>query len=142
MALTGHKGNVSCVKWGGAGWIYSASHDRTVKVWDATKGTLVHTLTSHAHWVNHLALSTDFVLRTGYYDHKGRKEAPETVETKRKKAQERYDAVIAGAGGIERLVSGPWTSRPFSARMISGDATIVVDVPTTLLDCLSCGNSC
>jgi ribosome assembly protein 4 len=28
-------------------------------------------LDGHAHWVNHLALSTDFVLRTGPYDHTG-----------------------------------------------------------------------
>lgn len=105
MALTGHKGCVSCVKWGGAGWIYSASHDRSVKVWDASKGTLVHTLNAHAHWVNHLALSTDFVLRTGYYDHKGKKEVPETVEGKRRKARERYEAAVTPAGGIERLVT-------------------------------------
>ena len=104
MALTGHKDCVSCVKWGGAGWIYSASRDRTVKVWDAAKGTLVHTLNTHAHWVNHLALSTDFVLRTGYFDYKGRKETPETVEGRRQKAKERYDAAIAGSG-VERLVT-------------------------------------
>lgn len=105
MALTGHKGSVSCIKWGGTGYIYSASHDRTVKVWDSKNGTLAHTLSSHAHKVNHLALSTDFVLRTGYFDHKGKKEAPDTVEGKRLKAQQRYDAATAGAGGVERLVT-------------------------------------
>jgi ribosome assembly protein 4 len=105
MALTGHKGSVSCVRWGGQGWIYSASHDRTVKVWNATTGSLVHTLASHAHWVNHLALSTDFVLRTAYFDHKGRKEVPDSVEGKRRKAQERYNAAVSPAGGLERLVT-------------------------------------
>ncbi|EME39335.1 hypothetical protein DOTSEDRAFT_56755 [Dothistroma septosporum NZE10] len=105
MALTGHKDCVTCVKWGGAGYIYTASRDRTVKVWDAVKGTLVHNLNAHAHWVNHLALSTDFVLRTGYFDHKGRKEAPGTVEEKRKKAKQRYDTALTTSGGTERLVS-------------------------------------
>ncbi|KAF1824358.1 WD40 repeat-like protein [Dissoconium aciculare CBS 342.82] len=107
MALTGHKECVTCVKWGGSGWIYSSSRDRTVKVWDAVKGTLVHNLTAHAHWVNHLALSTDFVLRTGYFDHKGKKEAPSTIEEKRAKALQRYQTALAssGGGGIERLVS-------------------------------------
>lgn len=105
MALTGHKGTVSCVKWGGTRWIYSASHDRSVKVWDSKTGTLVHTLNAHAHWVNHLALSTDFVLRTGYYDYKGKSTVPETTDGKRKKAKERYDAATGGAGGIERLVT-------------------------------------
>ena len=107
LALTGHKACVSCVKWGGAGegTIYSSSHDRTIKIWDAQKGTLVHTLTAHAHWVNHLALSTDHVLRTGFFDHKGRKEAPDTVEEKRVKARQRYNEATAIAGGIERLVT-------------------------------------
>ena len=105
MALTGHKGSVSCVKWGGAGHIYSASQDRTVKIWTADKGTLLHTLSAHAHWVNHLALSTDSVLRTGYFDHDGRKAAPDTTEEKRAKALERYKAATASAGGFERLVT-------------------------------------
>jgi ribosome assembly protein 4 len=105
MALTGHKECVTCVKWGGAGRIYSASRDRTVKVWDAVKGTLIHNLTSHAHWVNHLALSTDFVLRTGFFDHKGRSEAPTSSADRKKKAQARYDAVISSTGGHERLIT-------------------------------------
>ena len=52
-------------------FIYTASHDKTIKLWDSIKGTLISTLTAHAHWVNHLALSTDFVLRTAYHDHTG-----------------------------------------------------------------------
>jgi ribosome assembly protein 4 len=32
MVLSGHKGSVSCVKWGGTGLIYTGSHDKTVKV--------------------------------------------------------------------------------------------------------------
>ena len=106
LALTGHKGNVSCVKWGGAGQIYTASHDRTVKIWNATTGSMIHDLKSHAHWVNHLALSTDFVLRTGFFDHKGSKATPETVDAKRRKAQERFDACTATSGGHERLITG------------------------------------
>ncbi|KXS95756.1 hypothetical protein AC579_7055 [Pseudocercospora musae] len=105
MALTGHKGDVTCVKWGGSGWIYSSSRDRTVKIWDAVKGTLVHNLTSHAHWVNHIALSTDFVLRTGYFDHTGTKGTPGPVEGKRKKAKQRYDSALTTSGGTERLVT-------------------------------------
>lgn len=33
--LTGHTKSVTCVKWGGNGLIYSASQDRTIKVWRA-----------------------------------------------------------------------------------------------------------
>ena len=67
--------------------LYSGSSDRTVKVWDAdgvlshlcttpgiivdvySQGKLLYTLKDHAHWVTTLALNTDFVLRTGPYDH-------------------------------------------------------------------------
>ncbi|CVK99421.1 putative WD40-repeat (notchless) [Fusarium sp. NRRL 25303] len=101
--LSGHKSSVSCVRWGGEGLVYSASHDKTVRVWNAEKGTLVHTLSSHVHWVNHLALSTDFVLRTGFYDHTP---VPDTEEGKRSKAKERFEKAAKFQGRIaERVVT-------------------------------------
>jgi ribosome assembly protein 4 len=36
------------------------------------KGILIRTLEGHSHWVNTLALNTDYVLRTGAYDHTGK----------------------------------------------------------------------
>ncbi len=107
--FSGHKGSVTCVRWGaagdtGMGLIYSSSHDRTIKCWDPKKGTLIHNMTSHAHWVNNLALSTDAVLRTAYFDHT--KNVPETDEGKKAKAKERYEKVAKVQGKIaERLVS-------------------------------------
>ncbi|KFY04490.1 hypothetical protein O988_00756 [Pseudogymnoascus sp. VKM F-3808] len=104
MVFSGHKGSVSCVKWGGTGFIYSASHDKTIKVWNVNDGTLAHTLSSHAHWVNHLALSTDFVLRTAYHDHTGK--IPETQEGKVAAAKERFTKAATIQGEVvERLVS-------------------------------------
>ncbi|EON65046.1 hypothetical protein W97_04281 [Coniosporium apollinis CBS 100218] len=104
IVLSGHKGSVSCVKWGGTGLIYTASHDKTVKVWDAASGTLKHTLTAHAHWVNYLALSTDFPLRTAFFDHTST--VPTTREEKLAKAKERFSAAATVGGKIvERLVT-------------------------------------
>ena len=37
------------------------------------QGRPIHTLKDHAHWVTTLALNTDFVLRTGPFDHTGTK---------------------------------------------------------------------
>jgi len=92
------------VRWGGTGNIYTASHDKTVKVWDASKGTLIHTLSSHAHWVNHLALSTEFVLRTAYHDHTNH--IPTTKEGKIAKARERFEkAATINNRIVERLVT-------------------------------------
>ena len=102
--LSGHLASISCVKWGGTGRIYTASRDKTVKVWEADKHTLIHTLAAHSHWVNHLALSTDFVLRTAYHDHTGT--IPATDAAKVKKAKERFDkAALIENKTVERLVT-------------------------------------
>lgn len=102
--VLGHADSVSCVLWGGTGCIYTSSHDRTVKIWDAATGTLLTSLTSHTHWVNRLALSTEFALRTAFYDHT--KTVPATDADKRAKATERFEAAARIDGKFkERLVS-------------------------------------
>ncbi|XP_012581522.1 PREDICTED: notchless protein homolog 1 [Condylura cristata] len=58
--LTGHTQSVTCLLWGGDGLLYSASQDRTIKVWRAHDGVLCRTLQGHGHWVNTMALSTDY----------------------------------------------------------------------------------
>ncbi len=104
LVLSGHEACVTCVKWGGTGFIYTGSRDKTIKIWNAKDGTLAHSLKAHAHWVNHLALSTDFVIRTAYYDHTG--QIPGSEEGKVAKAKERFlkAATIQGEV-VERLVS-------------------------------------
>ncbi|XP_076245674.1 notchless protein homolog 1 isoform X2 [Calliopsis andreniformis] len=94
----GHTKSVTCVKWGGNGLIYSASQDRTIKVWRAEDGILCRTLEGHAHWVNTLALNVDYVLRTGpFHLGKNANENQNSVEQARKQ----YESV-----GEEILVSG------------------------------------
>lgn len=63
--LSGHSAAVTAVRWGGAGVLFTSSKDRTIKMWRADDGVLCRTMTGHAHWVNNLALNTDYVLRTG-----------------------------------------------------------------------------
>lgn len=70
FSLSGHSGPVEAVRWGGAGLVYTASRDRTVlvfKVGDGpdARGEVVRRLSGHSHRVNALALSSDFVCRTG-----------------------------------------------------------------------------
>lgn len=57
-----HKSCVTKVIWGGQGCLYSSSEDKTIKVW-STEGLLIRELNGHGHWVNTLAVNTDFVLR-------------------------------------------------------------------------------
>ena len=71
--LSGHTASVTSVRWGGSGLLYTASQDRTIKVWRAADGSLCRTLQGHGHWVNVLALNTDYVIRTGAFDPKDAK---------------------------------------------------------------------
>ncbi|KAG9299423.1 hypothetical protein G9A89_009375 [Geosiphon pyriformis] len=101
FSLAQHTAAVTCVKWGGDGLLYSSSQDKSIKVWDGL-GKLVKTLSGHAHWVNTMALSTDFLLRTGAIDHTGKTPKDEIEATNW--ALARYQA---GRGNkTERLVSG------------------------------------
>ncbi|RYQ81662.1 hypothetical protein Ahy_B10g100289 [Arachis hypogaea] len=64
----------------------SVSHPRptpdcTIKVWETTQGKLIRELKGHGHWVNSLALSTEYVLRTGAFDHTGKQySSPEEMK--------------------------------------------------------------
>uniref|UniRef100_A0AC35TVF6 WD_REPEATS_REGION domain-containing protein n=1 Tax=Rhabditophanes sp. KR3021 TaxID=114890 RepID=A0AC35TVF6_9BILA len=101
--LSGHAACVTCVKWGGEGLIYSSSQDRTVKVWRAEDGVMCRNLTGHAHWVNTLALNTDYALRTGAFDLKNGCNQVNEADVQ-VNALKRYNA----AKGLdhEKLVSG------------------------------------
>ena len=103
LTLSAHKGTASCVRWGGAGTIYSCGHDKAVRLWDANTGACLKTLGSHSHWVNHLSLSTQSALRTGYYDPR---EPVPSEEGKRELAKRRFEKAARRGGVIdERFVS-------------------------------------
>ncbi len=96
--LSGHTGSVTCVRWGGNGWLYSSSYDTTIKVWNTQSGTLLHTLKGHAARINHLALSTDHILRTCYDPMTSKVMTPTEM-------RQRFLKTVAESGGAERLVS-------------------------------------
>jgi ribosome assembly protein 4 len=122
--LTGHTDMVTKVIWGGEDLVYSASRDTLIKCWNVKKGKLARDLKGHGHWVNTLALSTDYVLRTACFDHT-QKEFTNKTEMKAY-ALERYNKARSESGH-ERLVSGsddytlflwePYTSKKPLARM-------------------------
>uniref|UniRef100_A0A8C3UPR1 Notchless protein homolog 1 n=1 Tax=Catharus ustulatus TaxID=91951 RepID=A0A8C3UPR1_CATUS len=106
--LTSHTQSVTCVKWGGDGLLYSSSQDRTIKVWRSQDGVLCRTLQGHAHWVNTMALSTDYVLRTGAFEPAEATINPQDVRGSlselKDRALQRYNQVRGQEP--ERLVSG------------------------------------
>ena len=70
-SLSSHTAAIRDLKWGGVGLIYTASQDRTIKVWEASSGKLIRNLEGHAHWVNNISLNTEAALRLGPYNHRG-----------------------------------------------------------------------
>eukprot|EP00607_Mallomonas_marina_P009294 CAMPEP_0182418556 /NCGR_PEP_ID=MMETSP1167-20130531/2958_1 /TAXON_ID=2988 /ORGANISM="Mallomonas Sp, Strain CCMP3275" /LENGTH=396 /DNA_ID=CAMNT_0024592817 /DNA_START=359 /DNA_END=1549 /DNA_ORIENTATION=- len=125
--ICGHMDSVECVKWGGTGLIYTASRDRTIKVWDIdghgrSQQKLVRTLSGHGHRINSLALNCDYVLRTGAYQ-LGEDVPSSDIEMKQK-ALERYRRVVGCAGEGEREGEG---ERLVSA---SDDFTLFMWQPT------------
>ncbi|KAI0796167.1 WD-repeat protein [Abortiporus biennis] len=128
-ALGGHTASVNVVRWGGGGLdgkgvLYTASSDRTIRVWDSNGGRLLHTLKDHAHWVTTLTLNTDFILRTGPFDHIGKK--PKDDAEAQKLALARYNKLVSANGEV--LISGSddhtlflWSL--FPSRTATGDAS-------------------
>eukprot|EP00331_Platyophrya_macrostoma_P031703 CAMPEP_0176458216 /NCGR_PEP_ID=MMETSP0127-20121128/32451_1 /TAXON_ID=938130 /ORGANISM="Platyophrya macrostoma, Strain WH" /LENGTH=493 /DNA_ID=CAMNT_0017848723 /DNA_START=18 /DNA_END=1499 /DNA_ORIENTATION=- len=100
-SMSGHGSCVTKVIWGGQGLVYTSSEDRTIKVWD-DEGCLLRSLGGHGHWVNTIALSTEYALRTGCFDEKD--ETFTSDEKMQERALERYNQ-LKGSGD-ERLVSG------------------------------------
>ena len=108
-SLSGHTASVTCLLWGGNDHLYSGSQDRTVRVWSATDGRLLNVLEGHGHWVNSLALSTGYVLRTGAYNPSERRvqrdDESKSTTSDVEKALQRYRKACASTQGRERLVS-------------------------------------
>ncbi|VDL19368.1 unnamed protein product [Hymenolepis diminuta] len=148
--LSGHEKPVTCLRWGGTDLIYSSSQDRTIRVWRSTDGVLCRRLDMHGHWINSLALSVDYVLRTGPFDPadavfvkpvipstaQGEEKSESSGELMRLRAKELYDKVKGS--GPERLVAGSddntlslWTpessKNPICPRM-TGHQGVVNDV--------------
>ena len=78
--------------------------DRSIKVWRADDGVLCRTLQGHGHWVNTMALSVDYVLRTGCFDAMNQFKVPDSDEEAQRIALRRY--TDATGGRPELLVSG------------------------------------
>lgn len=68
ITMAGHLKVVSCIVWSGSDLIISASNDTIINVWDAMTGSCLQQFKQHAHWVNYLSLSSEWVLKTSFWD--------------------------------------------------------------------------
>ena len=136
--MSGHRLAVTSVVWGGGGGgggesggegsdggrIFSASRDGTIRVWCPTDYTLVTELKGHGHWVNALALSTGYALRTGAFDHEG-KSGGEGGGAERERALARYHAA-RGASASSSCSSSSPSLRPEVLASASDDFTVIL----------------
>ncbi|CAE7099100.1 unnamed protein product [Rhizoctonia solani] len=99
-ALKGHSKWVTSLSWEPAH--INPTNPRLASSSKDGTGRLLHTLKDHAHWVTTLALNTDFVLRTGPYDHTGKASASD--EEVKSRAQKRYSEVTSNTP--ELMISG------------------------------------
>ncbi len=60
-----HTKSVTSVVWSGQGYIYSASQDCSIYMYDE-KLNCLKLLKGHSHWVNCLSLNTDYALKCGF----------------------------------------------------------------------------
>lgn len=138
LTLAGHTQTVTCVKWGGAGLIFTSSQDRSVKMWRADDGVMCRTFAGHAHWVNSIALNTDYVLRTGPFhpvlDQRETYQPTKNTDELKERALERFKKVCPD--NVESFVSCSddftlylWKtdSKTFVTRM-TGHQNVVSDV--------------
>lgn len=94
--FSGHSDVITSVLWSGSNLIFTCGRDRLIKAWHGTHFNCVANLSGHAHWINNLCLNTEFVLRTGAFDH--------TPANKNLSAADRY-AKHMQVVGSERLLS-------------------------------------
>ncbi|KAF1378559.1 hypothetical protein PFLUV_G00191810 [Perca fluviatilis] len=125
--LTGHTQSVTCVKWGGDGLLYTSSQDRTIKVWRAKDGVQCRTLQGHAHWVNTLALSTDYVLRTGAFEPATATVNPQDLTGSCKDHGSAPERLVSGSDDFTLFMWNPAEDKKPLARM-TGHSALVNEV--------------
>ncbi|OMH81050.1 Notchless protein-like protein [Zancudomyces culisetae] len=86
--------------------LVTGSQDKTIKLWNSANGKLIKTLAGHAHWVNTLAISSGYVLRTGPYDPAPPADSDDKENIELNVALKKFNDITFNNKLPERLVSG------------------------------------
>lgn len=111
FSIYAHDKSITKVIWSGEDVIYTCSQDMSVKSF-TNKGILIKIYKGHSHWINTMAINTEFTLRTGFYDFGNNKsfEKEEKLSQKEKSevALKRYNALKSKLNfkNLDRLVTG------------------------------------
>jgi ribosome assembly protein 4 len=115
ISTAAHEQSITKTIWSGENIIYTCSEDQTVKVFDENLNHL-QTLIGHSHWINTMALNTEYILRTGCFDYDNIKgsdyyqfsEKIKNLNLKEKilHAEKRYKLFKQKINSSEKLVTG------------------------------------
>ena len=115
LSTLGHGQSITKTIWSGENIIYTCSEDQTVKIFDEELNHL-QTLQGHSHWINTMALNTEYILRTGCFDYDNIKgsdyyqfsEKIKKLNFKEKisHAEKRYNLFKQKINSSEKLVTG------------------------------------
>ena len=99
-----HDHSVTKSIWSGLNYIYTASQDKTIKIW-TEKGECLGVLTGHGHWINTLSINTEHILKNGCYNFEENKIEFKDKREKYEYAVKRYNKFKLQNIG-EKIVSG------------------------------------
>ena len=115
LSTLAHGQSITKTIWSGENIIYTCSEDQTVKIFDEELNHL-QTLQGHSHWINTMALNTEYILRTGCFDYDNIKgsdyyqfsEKIKKLNFKEKisHAEKRYNLFKQKINSSEKLVTG------------------------------------
>jgi len=115
ISTLAHEQSITKTIWSGENIIYTCSEDQTVKIFDENLSH-IKTLHGHSHWINTMALNTEYILRTGCYDYENikgndyllfsEKIKKLNYEQKISHALNRYNKFKEKINSSEKLVTG------------------------------------
>ena len=115
ISTLAHEQSITKTIWSGENIIYTCSEDQTVKIFDENLSH-IKTLHGHSHWINTMALNTEYILRTGCYDYENikgndyllfsEKIKKLNYEQKISHALNRYNKFKQKINSSEKLVTG------------------------------------
>ena len=115
ISTLAHEQSINKTIWSGENIIYTCSEDQTVKIFDENLSH-IKTLHGHSHWINTMALNTEYILRTGCYDYENikgndyllfsEKIKKLNYEQKISHALNRYNKFKQKINSSEKLVTG------------------------------------
>lgn len=128
FTLSSHTAAITSLRWSAfGGRIYTGSRDRTLKVWaigdsNQQHGILERTFEGHAHWINTMALSTDYGMRVALFDHEG------NALSKAREPETTSERIVTGSDDFTMFLWDPSATSCKPIARLTGHQALVTQV--------------